>query len=229
MIKTMMTTVAASLLATTAFAGTYKVTVTNNLKNESLAPILITDADNDNQIFKGSYVTDAAEEQILTGDPARLAKRIAAHAHKGHSASVAHGNDGPPGLFIAPGKSFSFIINTEAESVRVLAMVVPTETPDNYVTTVVNLKGDSMMSDNMGSDNMAHDDNMGSDNMAHDDNMGSDSMAHDDNMGSDNMMAHGGVDTTVGLDRYDIGNDEGTKTITPVAANVATIKIVEKQ
>ncbi|HGG05209.1 MAG TPA: hypothetical protein ENK28_07105 [Aliiroseovarius sp.] len=201
MIKTFTAAAVAALFSTAAFAGTYTVTVTNNMATELLAPILITDVENDNLIFSGNYVTKAAEEQILTGDPAALAKRIGSRAMAGHRASVAHGTDGPPGVLLAPGKSLSFIINTEASSVRILSMVAPTEVPDNYVTAVVDLKTGEMMSD---------------------DSMSSDSMS------DDAMMANGMVGDIVALDRYDIGNDEGTKTITPVKANVATITFVEK-
>ena len=139
MFKTILGAAALSLLSSTAFAGEYTVTVTNNMATELLAPILVTDAANDNLIFDGHYVTAAAEEQILTGDPAALAKRIGSRAMAGHRASVAHGTDGPPGVLLAPGKSLSFIINTEAHSVRVLSMVAPTEFTDNYVTAIIDL------------------------------------------------------------------------------------------
>ena len=124
-----------ALSAGLANAGTYTVTVTNNLKEELLAPILITSAANDGEIFTGNYVTPEAEEQILTGDPAKLAARI------GPDAMVGHGSDGPPGVLLAPGKSVTFEIDTDATSVRVLAMVAPTMVPDNYVTNVVDLSG----------------------------------------------------------------------------------------
>ncbi len=122
-----------------AHAGTWTVTVTNNLKEELLAPILVTSAANDAEIFKMGYVTPEAEEQILTGDPARLAARI------GADAMVGHGTDGPPGVLLAPGKSVSFAIETDATSVRVLAMIAPTKVPDNYVTGVVDLQGGKMI------------------------------------------------------------------------------------
>ncbi len=124
-----------ALTAGLANAGTYTVTVTNNLKEELLAPILITNAANDSEIFAGNYVTPEAEEQILSGDPARLAARI------GPDAMVGHGTDGPPGVLLAPGKSVSFEIETGATSVRVIAMIAPTMVPDNYVTNVVDLSG----------------------------------------------------------------------------------------
>ena len=124
-----------ALSAGIAHAGTWTVTVTNNLKEELLAPILITSAANDGEIFENGYVTPEAEAQILTGDPGKLAARI------GPDAMVGHGTDGPPGVLLAPGKSVSFEIETDATSVRVLAMIAPTVVPDNYVTNVVDLSG----------------------------------------------------------------------------------------
>ena len=79
------------LLASAAYSADYTVTVTNNLEEELLAPILITSAGNDSEIFAGDYVTPEAEFQILTGDPGMLAERI------GSDAMVGHGSDGPPG------------------------------------------------------------------------------------------------------------------------------------
>ena len=121
------------LLASTAQSADYMVTVTNNLEEELLAPILITSAGNDTDIFDGDYVTPEAEAQILTGDPAMLAGRI------GSDAMVGHGMDGPPGVLLASGKSVTFEITTDATAVRVLAMVAPTMVPDNYVSNVVDL------------------------------------------------------------------------------------------
>ena len=139
MLKLTLAAATLALSAGLANAGTYTVTVTNNLKEELLAPILITSAANDGEIFSGGYVTPEAEEQILTGDPAKLAARI------GPDAMVGHGTDGPPGVLLAPGKSVTFEIETEATSVRVLAMVAPTMVPDNYVTNVVDLQGGKMV------------------------------------------------------------------------------------
>ncbi len=133
--RTLMAAAAFALAAGAAGAGSYTVTVTNNLDKELLAPILITSAANDAEIFTGGYVTPEAEEQILTGDPGKLAARI------GADAMVGHGTDGPPGVLLAPGKSVSFEISTDDTSVRVLAMIAPTEVPDNYVTNVVDLHG----------------------------------------------------------------------------------------
>ena len=48
---------ATAMLVSTAQAGGFTVTVTNNLAEELLAPILITNAANDSEIFDGNYVT----------------------------------------------------------------------------------------------------------------------------------------------------------------------------
>ncbi len=135
MFKLTLGAAALSLIAGMASAGEYTVTVTNNLEKELLAPILITNVANDGNIFMGSYVTPEAEEQILTGDPAKLAARI------GPDAMVGHGTDGPPGVLLAPGMSVTFDIETDATAVRVISMVAPTMLPDTYVTNVVDLTG----------------------------------------------------------------------------------------
>jgi len=44
----------------------------------------------------------------------------------GTGASVGHGKDGPPGVLLAPGKSVSFAVSTDAKQLRVIAMVAPT-------------------------------------------------------------------------------------------------------
>jgi hypothetical protein len=139
MLKSTLGATVFSLFAGMAAAGTYSVTVTNNLDKELLAPILITSAANDGEIFAAGYVTPEAEAQILTGDPGKLAMRI------GADAMVGKGTDGPPGVLLAPGKSVTFEIETDATSVRVIAMVAPTMVPDNYVTNVVDLQGVDMI------------------------------------------------------------------------------------
>ena len=142
MFKSILLATAMATAATGAFAEAmaekYQVTVTNNLADELLAPILITNAANDSHIFDGSYVTAEAEEQILTGDPGKLAMRI------GADAMVGHGSDGPPGVLLAAGKSVTFEISTDATSVRVIAMVAPTMTKDHYVSNVVDLHAADM-------------------------------------------------------------------------------------
>lgn len=115
----------------------YEVTVTNNLDEELLAPILVAPVSEDGKIFIERYVSAEAEHQILTGDPAMLVARI------GDEAAVGHGMDGPPGVLLAPGKSITFTIETHADELRVLAMVAPTMYEDHYVTAVVDLDGGS--------------------------------------------------------------------------------------
>ena len=146
----------------------YEVTVTNNMEDELLAPVLVAPVSEDGKIFVDRYVSMEAEHQILTGDPAMLVEVI------GDEASVGHGMDGPPGVLLAPGKSITFAVKSHAAEVRVLAMVAPTMFEDHYVTAVLPLNGESM---------------------------------------------------AVDLDRFDIGYDEGRKTIEPVAEAVATVQI----
>ncbi len=135
--------VAASLALMAGLSGasagmSYQVTVTNNMDKELLAPILVAPATDDGKIFAGEYVSKEAEHQILTGDPGMLAKAI------GTSASVGHGKDGPPGVLLAPGKSVSFAVTTDAKQLRVIAMVAPTMYKDHYVTALVDLDGKAM-------------------------------------------------------------------------------------
>ncbi len=68
---------------------TYEVTVTNNMDEELLAPVLVAPVSEDGKIFVERYVSPEAEHQILTGDPGMLAEAI------GDDAAVAHGMDGP--------------------------------------------------------------------------------------------------------------------------------------
>ena len=128
----------------------YEVTVTNDMDEELLAPILVAPVSEDGKIFVGDYVSGEAEHQILTGDPGMLAQAI------GESAMVGHGMDGPPGVLLAPGKSVTFSLTTDAKQVRVLAMVAPTMYPDHYVTAVVPL-GDMVVSVRLDRFDIGHD------------------------------------------------------------------------
>lgn len=226
--KTLLTVGAVSalslLMASASLAATYKITITNHMDSELIAPIVVVATAHDGDIFAGNYVTSEAEEQILTGDPAKLVGRI------GSDASVAHGTDGPPGVLLAPGKSITFQLETEVDMLRFIAMVAPTEVPDHYLTSVVDLSGmmgdmmdDDMDSDSMDSDTMSDDESMDDDDMA-DDDMKSDDMA-DDDMKSDDMMSSS-HEIVAEFSRYDIGHDEGTKTITSVEGmGFGTIKL----
>ncbi len=202
------------LMASSAFAETYKITITNTMGTELFAPVVVVATAHDGKIFSGNYVTAAAEEQILTGDPAKLVASI------GSDASVAHGTDGPPGVLLAPGKSITFQLETDVKELRFIAMVAPTEVPDNYLTAVVDLTGGDMMHD----DDMASDGEMSDESMSDDGEMSSDGEMSDDSMGNDDMMENAPI--TADFARYDIGHDEGTKSITKVEGmGFGTIKI----
>ncbi len=198
------------LMASSAFAHIYEITVTNKMADELIAPVLVADTKYDDKIFTGDYVTPAAKVQVLTGDPAELAAAI------GSGAKVAHGADGPPGVLLAPRGAITFQIETNADALRIFAMVAPTKVPDNYLTGVFDLSTaqyESMMDDDMMDDDTMSDDKM-------DDDMSSDSMSDDDMM-DDSMMAAETMtmddgSTEIELARYDIGDDEGTNTITSV-------------
>ena len=130
----MLSLIAASGAIAAGMSQSYEVTVTNTMSSELIAPILTTGTAHDNAIFKGDYVTREAEVQVLTGDPAKLAAAI------GKDVTIAHGKDGPPGVLLAPGKSITFTVTTEAKEIRLFAMVAPTEKPDNYLTATIALE-----------------------------------------------------------------------------------------
>lgn len=157
----------------------YEVTVTNTMKTELIAPVLVAGTENDSAIFAGDYVTPEAEVQVLTGDPKQLAARI------GAGAAVAHGTDGPPKVLLAPGKTLTFTVKTAAPEIRIFAMVAPTEKPDNYLTATVKLGGG--MDDKMAADSMEKK-AMEKKAMAKD-TMAKDTMAKD-TMAKDAMMDH---------------------------------------
>ncbi|MHA1553291.1 MAG: hypothetical protein ACTSU0_02650 [Alphaproteobacteria bacterium] len=145
-----------SLAASAAFAGmseTYQITVTNTSDSELIAPVLVASTAYDMEIFKDDYVTKEAEVQVLTGDPAMLAARI------GEGATVAHGEDGPPGVLLAPDKMLTFKVTTDAPEIRIFAMVAPTVTKDHYLTTTIMLSesGDGMYSANLDRFDIGHD------------------------------------------------------------------------
>jgi hypothetical protein len=53
----------------------------------------------------------------------------------GRKAMVGHGNDGPPGVLLALGKSIKIEVSGgKSNVVRVIAMTAPTKVPDNYVS-----------------------------------------------------------------------------------------------
>ncbi|MFK7793542.1 MAG: hypothetical protein AB8B88_12835 [Devosiaceae bacterium] len=126
----------AAITTTPVLADTYTVTVTNTLAEELLAPIVVTGAANDSHFFEGDYVTPAAEEQVLTGDPGMVVASIGEG-----NAAVGHGMAGPPGVLLPAGESITFDVETDATSLRIFAMVAPTMVPDNYVSNVVDVHG----------------------------------------------------------------------------------------
>ncbi len=130
----MLSLIAATGALAQSMSHSYEVTVTNTMASELIAPILTTGTDHDKAIFKDHYVTPEAEVQVLTGDPAKLAAAI------GKDVTIAHGEDGPPGVLLAPGKSITFTVTTEAKEIRLFAMVAPTEKPDNYLTATIALE-----------------------------------------------------------------------------------------
>jgi len=148
----MLSLIAATGALAQSMSHSYEVTVTNTMAHELIAPILTTGTAHDGAIFKDHYVTPEAEVQVLTGDPAKLAAAI------GKDATIAHGEDGPPGVLLAPGKSVTFTVTTEAKEIRLFAMVAPTEKPDNYLTTTIALEPGmemGMAKDTMAKDTMA--------------------------------------------------------------------------
>lgn len=152
-----------------AFAHEYTIRITNMMSDELLAPIVLVNTKADKHIFDGNYVTPEAQEQILTGDPAMLVKRI------GKKANVVHGTDGPPGVLLAPGKSVEITVKSRrSRGMRIIAMVAPTMKPDHFVSAVINPA--SML--------------------------------------------------PVQMDRYDIGYDEGRKTIEYISGGAAKVEVI---
>jgi len=201
------------IMASPALAATYEIKVLNKMSGELIAPVLVADTKYDNKIFHGGSLTAAAKVQVLTGNPAKLAASI------GNSAKVAKGMDGSSGVLLAPGKTITFRFETEAKDLRIFAMVAPTMVPDNYLTAIFDLSSAAFPA-MMGAGNTASD-GMATDNMASD-NMASDGMASSGNtMASNPMMASetmtmGDGSTEIELSRFDIGNNEGTNTTTPI-------------
>ena len=111
------------------------LTITNQVEDELLAPILVAPVKYDSKIFVGDYVSAAAEHQILTGDPVMTVEAI------GKKAKVVHDTDGPPAVLLAPGKSVTIEVKARrGEALRIIAMVAPTRYADHFVTAVINTK-----------------------------------------------------------------------------------------
>lgn len=107
----------------------YKITITNILAEEKFAPILIVGDADDSKIWIGDYVSEEAYTQFTTGNNGPLAK-------------VLSGDQGQPGK-LGVGGEISFSFKSNAKTVRITAMVHPDITPDNYVTTLVDLQSGS--------------------------------------------------------------------------------------
>ena len=128
----------------------YKVTITNNLSDEYLAPIVVTHASNDGLLFDGdNYVTMEAEYQILKGVPTKVLKSI---GDAGGYAVADHGMEPKPDdpdarVLLGPGQSLEIMFEQEAGALRILAMVAPTILgddmmpiyPDNFVSAVADV------------------------------------------------------------------------------------------
>ena len=120
----------------------YQITVTNGLSAEKLAPIVVTRASDDDQLFTiDNYVTDAAEDQILRGWPCLVLDAVG----EGNAASN-HLTDMQPQCMeenkvtVAAGESSEPIMfDTDATALRILAMVAPSMVPDHYVSAVVDV------------------------------------------------------------------------------------------
>lgn len=125
-------------------AVTYTVEVMNDLSEsgEFFAPIVVTRVNDEHYLFDGTYVTEAAEHQILFGPPSMVIDAIAEG-----DAVFFHGDAGPPGVLLPAGESVSDMFETDATALRIIAMVAPTMVPDNYVSAVVNVTGLMMSGD----------------------------------------------------------------------------------
>jgi branched-chain amino acid transport system substrate-binding protein len=94
----------------------------------------VTRANDEHYLFDGTYVTDAAKDQILTGSPAMVVASI-----REDDTAVGRGSAGPPGVLLPSGESVSIMFDTDATALRIIAMVAPPMAPDNYVSAVVNV------------------------------------------------------------------------------------------
>jgi len=104
----------------------YTITVKNTLAKERFAPILIVGDADDGKIWVGKYVSGEARTQFTTGNPGPLA-------------AVLGGDQGQPGG-LGVGGEVTFTFRTTARKARLTAMVHPDFTPDNYVTTLLDLQ-----------------------------------------------------------------------------------------
>ena len=116
----------------------YKITVANSLM-EKLAPIVVTHASNDAHLFtKDNYVTEAAEDQILSGWPCMVADAIGEDAVSNHPTQPACVEENK--VTVAAGESSEPIVfDGDATALRIIAMVAPSMYKDHYVTAVADV------------------------------------------------------------------------------------------
>ena len=124
-------------------AVTYTVEVMNGLSDEPLAPIVVTRVNDEHYLFDGTYVTDAAEYQILTGWPCMVVEAIGEDAVSNHPTQPECVEENE--VTVAPGASSDPIMfDGNATALRIIAMVAPKIVLDHYVSSVVNV-ADLMM------------------------------------------------------------------------------------
>ena len=109
----------------------YQITLVNKLPDERFAPVLIVGDADDSKIWVGSYVSAEARTQFTTGNPAPLAGKLG-------------GDQGFPGKVDVRGQ-ITFVFKTSATKARILAMVHPDITPDNYVSALIDLRSDGQI------------------------------------------------------------------------------------
>lgn len=103
----------------------YTITVKNTLPKERFASILLVGDADDAKIWVGKYVSGEAHTQFTTGNPGPLAAQLG-------------GDQAQPGK-LAVGGEVTFTFRTTAKKARLTAMVHPDFTPDNYVTALLDL------------------------------------------------------------------------------------------
>ena len=120
---------------TTAEPMGYKITVTNYLK-EKLAPIVVTHASHDAFLFTmDSYVTEAAEDQILRGWPCMVTDAIGEDAVSNHPTQPACLEENK--VTVAAGAlSEPIMFDGDAAALRIIAMVAPSMYKDHFVAAV---------------------------------------------------------------------------------------------
>ena len=123
----------------------YTIEVMNGLP-EKLAPVVVTRANDEHYLFDGVYVTEAAEDLILRGWPCMVTDAIGADAVSNHPTQPECLEENK--VTVAAGESSEPIaFDTDATALRIIAMVAPSQVPDNYVSAVVNVAALKMSGD----------------------------------------------------------------------------------